>query len=374
MNFKDGLSKQLELRRENKSLRQLILKKDLTDFTSNDYLGLARSEELKNLIEDKAKELNANGATGSRLLSGNSVYAEHVEHLLAQIFRSERSLIFNSGYMANLAVLSCLPQRGDTILYDELSHASIKDGARLGLAKRFSFKHNNLSDLESKLKTATGNVFIAVESVYSMDGDTCPLKELVTLAEKYGAQIILDEAHSTGVIGPKGSGLSCSLGLEDKISIRIYTFGKAMGIHGAAVACDQLFRDYLINFARPFIYTTALPPHSIASIEMAFSYLSEHIYLQKQASNRVKYFNNLFKQRLSHKFSRTSLDHPIQTIVIPGNDQVKETATNLQNEGYDVRAILSPTVKKGEERLRICLHIYNSDVDISGLIHSLAAL
>ncbi|ELR73524.1 8-amino-7-oxononanoate synthase [Fulvivirga imtechensis AK7] len=374
MNFKDRLSKQLESRKENQSLRHLTVKPGLIDFTSNDYLGFARSKALKNLIDDKVKELNTNGATGSRLLSGNSAYTEKVEHYLAQIFKSQNSLIFNSGYSANLAVLSSLPQRGDTILYDELSHASIKDGARLSLANRYSFRHNDLDDLESKLKTATGNAFIAVESIYSMDGDACPLEDLVTLSEKYQAQVILDEAHSTGVIGPQGSGLSCELHLQDKISIRVYTFGKAMGIHGAAVACDQLLRDYLVNFARPFIYTTALSPHSITSIEMAFTYLSSHIHLQDQAKDRVKYFNTQFTQYLASRFTRTSLDHPIQTIVIPGNDQAKGIANYLQNKGYDIRAILSPTVKKGEERLRICLHIYNSDDDISGLIHSLAVL
>lgn len=374
MKLKDRLANQLESRRKNQSLRQLSVTSGLIDFTSNDYLGLSRSKELQDLISNLAKEQTGNGATGSRLLSGNSAYTEKVETMLAQVLGAERVLIFNSGYTANLAVLSSLPQRGDTILYDDLAHACIKDGARLSLANRYSFRHNDPDDLEQKLKTAKGNVFIVAESVYSMDGDICPLPEITAIADHYNAHIVLDEAHGTGILGPNGSGLSGQLGLNDKVDIRVYTFGKAMGIHGAAVACDDLFYQYLINFARPFIYTTALTPHSIASIEGAFSYLQDHITLQSEARQRVRCFIDLFDKELSHKFQRTSSVHPVQGILVPGNEAARKAAQHLQQDGFDVRPIMSPTVKEGEERLRVCLHIYNSDNDISGLIHSLAAL
>lgn len=374
MNLEDKLKKQLESRKQNLSYRKLSLPGKLVDFISNDYLGLARSKELASLINSRHHNVHHNGSTGSRLLSGNSALVESTEAQLYQVFASESALIFNSGYTANMAVLSSIPQRGDTIIYDELAHASIKDGARLSVAKRLSFKHNNLQDLESKIGSAEGNIFIVVESVYSMDGDFCPLKQLVDLAKKYSAHIILDEAHTTGLIGNSGSGFAVKLGLEKDILIRIYTFGKAMGIHGAAVACDSYLTEYLINFSRPFIYTTALSPHSILSISSAFTYLAKHTFLQTEINDRINLFNKLFTQKVGNRLKRPAHDHPIQAIIIPGNDRVKAAAIHLQSSGYDVRPILSPTVKIGEERLRICLHTFNSDDDISGLIHSLAAL
>ncbi|UII32593.1 pyridoxal phosphate-dependent aminotransferase family protein [Fulvivirga ulvae] len=374
MNLKERLDKQLEARKQNQSYRTLTLSENLIDFISNDYLGLARSPELAYLINSQNERTHKNGSTGSRLLSGNSALTESTEAQLCKIFASEGSLIFNSGYSANLAVLSSIPQRGDTIIYDELAHASIKDGIRLSLAKRLSFRHNNLKDLEQKIISAEGNVFIAVESAYSMDGDFCPLQELVQLSQKYDSHIILDEAHTTGLIGASGGGLAVKLGLEKDVLVRIYTFGKAMGIHGACVACDNYLKEYLINFARPFIYTTALSPHSILSISNAFSYLEKHESLQRRIEDQVKLFNKLFTNKIGDQLKRPACDHPIQAIIIPGNDQVKAAARHLQLSGYDVRPILSPTVKVGEERLRICLHTFNSDDDISGLINSLANL
>lgn len=337
----------------------------LVDFTSNDYLGLARSEELYYSVEKKLEQLSIkqNGATGSRLLSGNNAYTESVEEKLAEIFLAESALIINSGYTANVAVLSAIPQRGDMILYDERAHASLKDGARLSLAKRFSFRHNDLNDLELKLKNATGRKYIVVESIYSMDGDECPLSELVSLAEQYGAFIILDEAHSTGVVGKNGSGLAVALGVQDKIAVRIYTFGKAMGIHGACIVGTKIITQYMINFARPFIYTTALPPHAIASIDMAFAYLQQHIDLQETLAKNVV----LFLESTRTILNRTSSRSAIQTALFPGNENVRRVADQLQQKGFDVRPILSPTVAEGAERLRICLHSFNTSDEITKL-------
>jgi 8-amino-7-oxononanoate synthase len=368
VNLDNWLNIKLSERKAQNLFRTLKSPSGLLDFCSNDYLGLARSKELTNLINNKLEKLNLpNGATGSRLLSGNSVYTEEVEQKLSSIFKSESSLIFNSGYTANLAVLSSIPQKGDTILYDELAHACIKDGARLSLSNRYSFKHNNLEDLEQKLKKATGKKFIAVESVYSMDGDLCPLVELVKLAEKYDASIILDEAHSTGVCGVNGSGLATSLGLTSKIAIRVYTFGKGIGCHGACVAGDKNLIEYLINFARPFIYTTALPPHSIASIECAFDYLNNNITLQDLLKKKI----SLFKTHLHPSINSIESKSSIQAIVIPGNEYARSVANNLQSKLFDVRPILSPTVPQGSERLRICLHTYNTDDEIISLTKAL---
>lgn len=368
----NSLKQKLAAREQEDSLRKLSQSSGLIDFSSNDYLGLARSKELFDQIHQKAVSLDSrNGATGSRLLSGNSAFTEAAEQKLARIFKSEEALIFNSGYTANLAVLSSIPQRHDTIIYDELAHACIKDGARLSLARNFSFKHNDLEDLESKLsRILEGNIFIAVESIYSMDGDQCPLNELTKLAEKYNATIIIDEAHSTGSIGSNGAGLTVDLGLESKIAIRIYTFGKAMGIHGACIVGSKVVRDYLINFARPFIYTTALPPHSIASIECAFDFLRENISLQKTLRSRV----DLFLSRTKSLTNRVAGTSSIQTALFPGNLNVKKAAAALQQAGLDVRPILSPTVPTGSERLRICIHTYNTDNEIILLASTLEQL
>jgi 8-amino-7-oxononanoate synthase len=352
-------------RKEQQSLRALTAPAGKLDFTSNDYLGLARSEEIyeETLKRLRNLHLKKNGATGSRLLSGNSAYTQQVETSLAERFKADAALIFNSGYSANLAVLSSIPQRGDTILYDELAHACIKDGARLSLAQRFSFHHNDLADLEQKIKRATGRIFIAVESIYSMDGDQCPLAELVKIAESSGATIILDEAHSTGVLGAGGSGLAVSVGLEKKIGIRVYTFGKAMGVHGACVVGSAPLCEYLINFARPFIYTTALPPHSIASIECAFNSLDNSPGLQSLLAEKIK----LFQNSVTDMSNRTTSNSAIQTALFPGNENVRRAAAYFQERGFDIRPILSPTVPLGEERLRICLHTYNEDDDIKKL-------
>ncbi|HEU5292842.1 MAG TPA: pyridoxal phosphate-dependent aminotransferase family protein [Cyclobacteriaceae bacterium] len=368
--LENKLLSKLSARKQENSLRKLSVFQGRIDFSSNDYLGLARSEGLFKQIQIKAESLpHRNGATGSRLLSGNSAYAEEVEKKLASIFKSESALIFNSGYAANQGVLSSIPQKGDTILYDELAHACIRDGARLSMASRFPFLHNNLSDLEERLKRAQGNIFIAVESIYSMDGDVCPLQELVTLAEKYSATIILDEAHSTGVVGKDGAGLAVSLGIETKIPIRIYTFGKAMGVHGACVAGSNNLIDYLINFSRTFIFTTALSPHSIASIDCAFEYLAINLNKQQHLNDRVRHFIEISD---SLKIQKLRSNTQIQGVVIPGNERIRKVAQELQSNGFDVRPILSPTVAQGSERLRICLHTFNSLEEITQLVQQLS--
>ena len=218
--FQDLLNKDLQTRQVNGSLRSLkIPASGLSDFSSNDYLGLARSKELSSQIEAswESSPDKSNGSTGSRLLTGNTSVVEDVEHTLAGLFKGEAALLFNSGYTANLAVLSCIPKRRDTILYDELAHASVKDGMRLSLATRQAFRHNDLHDLEKKLTKAQGNIFVVVESIYSMDGDTAPLTDLTSLCVQYKAHLIVDEAHSTGIYGSNGNGLCCDLNIDQKI-------------------------------------------------------------------------------------------------------------------------------------------------------------
>lgn len=352
-------------------LRTLTTEKLPVDFVSNDYLGLSGSEELATRIEKKHRSLGIrNGSTGSRLLAGNSEYAEYLEDKLSRLFKAESALVFNSGYTANLAVLSSVPQKGDTIIYDHLAHSSIKDGARLSMANRYSFRHNDLNDLEQKLKISKGKPFIVVESIYSMDGDESPLAAVCALSEKYNASVILDEAHSTGVLGPGGAGLSVSQDLQDKIDIRVYTFGKAMGTHGACVAGSSLLRTYLVNFARPFIYSTALSQHHLVSIECAFDYLSEHLHLQQILRQQT----DLFLLETKNTTNRISSRSAIQTLLFPGVSNVKQAATHLQQQGFDIRPIVYPTVSEGTERLRICLHTFNTTAEIKRLATALAQL
>lgn len=344
---------------------------ELIDFSSNDYLGLARSEELKNDIIQTYTGMSStkNGSTGSRLLTGSSPMVEKTENELTQLFHSEAGLLFSSGYMANLAFFSAVPQKGDTILYDELSHACIKDGCRLSLAQKFPFRHNDLHQLEQKLSRATGEIYIACEAVYSMDGDFAPLTELTALAKRYSAKLVVDEAHSTGVFGLHGSGLVNALGLSDQVYASIYTFGKAMGVHGAFVSGSQTLREFLINFARPFIYTTSPSDFECLSVSQAFHSLKNSNDLQQALLSNIELFRKLADGKLPLVQSESS----IQAILVPGNDNVKHLSKTLREAGYDVRPILSPTVKQSEERLRVCLHAYNSEEEIAGLVNVLAA-
>lgn len=362
------LSKQLDQRLRDDHLRTLPSPSPLFDFTSNDYLGLARSPELfeaiQKTMENGAAKLN--GATGSRLLSGNSDLTMRAESELARRFHGEAALILNSGYVANIALLSSLPSRGDTLVYDERVHASIKDGGRLSLAHRFSFRHNDLNDLDEKLRTAKGQRFIVVESIYSMDGDESPLKAIGSLAEKYDAALVVDEAHSTGVCGDGGSGIAVLENIHEACAARVYTFGKAMGVHGACVVGSKALIDYLINYSRPFIYTTALPPHSIVSIQESFKFLDLHPELPAVANQRVQFYGKMSEGMIASATPTT-----IQTCIIPGNSKVRAAASELAQRGFDVRPILSPTVKEGQERLRICLHTFNTEQQIAGLVNAL---
>ncbi len=360
----DFIRQKLAQRLLDDNFRVLKTASGLVDFCSNDYLGFARSEKLKALVQTEIEKYPhyLNGSGGSRLLSGNTVFVEELEQQIANFHQAEAGLIFNSGYDANLGLFSALPQRGDTIITDELAHACIIDGARLSLANRFSFKHNDLNDLEKKLKNAKGICYVAVESVYSMDGDFAPLIEMAALVAKYKANLIVDEAHATGVFG---SGLVQQLNLENNVFARTVTFGKALGSHGAIVLGSNNLRNYLINFARPFIYTTAPSFHQLLTTKMAYQLLKNSEEEQKQLTKLVGLFKKEVQKK--HPYQLIESNSPIQSILIPGNLNAKNLANYLQENGFDVRAILSPTVGAGTERLRICIHSYNTFEEITKL-------
>ena len=366
------LQQKLNERIENGLLRKLSTTSLPFDFCSNDYLGFANSSILKDMIDEQSKQLVdlKNGSGGSRLLSGNHSYTEKTEQFISKFHHAESGLIFNSGYDANIGLLSSIPQRGDTIITDELIHASLIDGARLSHAERFKFKHNDLVDLEIKLKNAKGLIYVVIESVYSMDGDISPLLEISKLCKKYDANLIVDEAHATGVVGKQGRGLVSQLNLENDIFARIVTFGKAIGTHGAIILGSDTLRNYLINFSRSFIYTTAAPLHNIISVNCAYQLLAKgdfEILIQQ----KIALYNDLMADINLPIIKNESA---IQTILFNSNETAKNAASKLQSKGFNVKAILSPTVAVGKERLRICLHIYNTDQEITDLVKELKSI
>lgn len=373
-NFPEKLHKKLEERKANNALRQLGTQNNLIDFSSNDYLGFSKSESIFNTTHNylNAHNITDNGATGSRLLSGNHPLYALVETQLCEFHNSESALVFNSGYNANVGFFSSVPQRGDIILYDEYIHASIRDGINMSNAKAYKFKHNNLDDLDEMLKRVQHDetVFIVTESVFSMDGDSPDLVALSQISKKNKAFLIIDEAHAVGVFGENGSGLIQKLNLENDVFARIVTFGKAMGCHGAAVLGSDSLTQYLVNFSRSFIYTTALSPHSLVAIHLAYNELVISKELEKLHQN-IQYFKSeLVKNQLENIFIESQ--STIHCCIISGNAKVKAIAKKLQEQGFDVKPILSPTVPKGQERLRFCLHSYNSKDQIAKVLHLLA--
>ena len=363
-NIKDKIRNKLSNREEQSSLRSLSDNSNLIDFCSNDYLGFAKTLPCKKSTKQ--------GATGSRLISGNSSQFESLEQKIAKFHNAEAGLIFNSGYDANIGLFSCIADKGDTIIYDQYIHASIRDGIRLSNARSFSFEHNNIDGLEKKLQQASGHILVAIESVYSMDGDKAPLEKIVAVCEKYKADIILDEAHATGVLGKNGAGLAQSLNLESKIFARVHTFGKAMGCHGAIVLGSDDLRQYLINFARSFIYTTALSEHNLNAIQSAYEKLNGAEEIIGQLHDNIGLFQSLLSKNLQSKLIPST--SPIQGILVPGNKNAKKAEVELQAKGLDIRAILHPTVQKGAERIRICIHSFNTKEEIKMCVECIEKL
>ncbi len=371
------LDRKLGERREQDSLRRLRLPEGKTDFCSNDYLGIVKRGllSLQGRGEGNAQRELAHGSAGSRLLAGNYALIEEVEQALAAFHQAETGLLFNSGYDANVGVLSCIPQRGDVILYDQLSHASIRDGIRLSFAHSFSFAHNDTGDLAQRLESIRSSanavaresreprLFVVTESLFSMDGDLAPLAQILALCRQYDAHLILDEAHATGIIGDRGEGLAQEMGLHGNCLARIHTFGKAVGCHGAIVLGSERLRQFLINFSRPLIYTTALPPASVAAVAEAYR-LFPSMHTERELLRRL-----IARFREAPiGYERLNSQSPIQVVMVPGNSAARELADRLQAAGLDIRPILYPTVPKGSERLRIVLHAFNTEPEIDQLI------
>lgn len=350
-------------------LRSLKDFSHLIDFTSNDTLGFSRSPDLRaEIASEWAKGNYPLGSTGSRLLSGHSALVQSIEEEIARFHGAESTLLFNSGFDANVGLLSSIARTGDTIFYDELIHASSRDGIKLSPGQSFPFRHGDLKHLEARLNRTTGRRFVAVESLYSMDGDYAALEAISALCEKYGAHLIVDEAHSTGIRG-NGCGYVQELGLEEKIFARIHTFGKALGQHGAAVVGPKELKEYLVNFSRPLIYSTALPPHSLIAIRTAYRKLGRAHEERKTLNQLIATFNSLTETQIPGFFLPSF--SPIQCCMIPGVLRTRMVAERVQKEGFDVRPIVFPTVAQGKERIRITLHCFNSEAEVHDLVTAL---
>lgn len=371
--FPENLQNKINTREQSHTKRHLVASNHLIDFSSNDYLGFSKNETLFQQTHQMLWDQNCkqNGATGSRLLSGNHKLYPQTETLIASFHKSEAALIFNSGYDANIGFFSAVPQKGDLILYDALIHASIRDGIAMSLAKAYKFEHNNLEALENLLikhQESYANIYVVTETIFSMDGDGPDLKTMTKITAENGAYLVVDEAHALGVLGTRGEGLVSALGLQDMVFAQIVTFGKALGCHGAAIVGSTLLKEYLVNFSRSLIYTTALPPHAIANIYQAYTLLEASSKTIESLKENIAFFKGLSKDLMLNFIKSNSA---IQSILILGNHRVKAIAAELQAQGFDVKPILSPTVKASEERLRFCLHSFNTTTEIESVLNAL---
>ncbi|RWN48709.1 8-amino-7-oxononanoate synthase [Mesorhizobium sp.] len=342
------------------------------DFSSNDYLGLAASKRLGDAVAAAIARGTPVGATGSRLLRGNAPEHEQLEADAATFFGAERALFFGSGYIANFALLTALPQKGDLLVLDELAHASMHEGAQAGRAEFVVAKHNDVDAVDEAItrwraEGGTGRVWIAVESLYSMDGDRAPMECIVALADRHEAFLVVDEAHATGVWGPDGRGLAAALEGRDNI-VALHTCGKALGASGALVTGPRTLCDYLVNRCRPFICATAPSPLMAVAARQALAMLSDEPMRRVQLQERVAFAG----RQLAERCGVTPSGSQIQPFVIGDNRRTMAVAAALQARGFDIRCIRPPTVPEGTSRLRISLTLNVGEVAISAMVEALA--
>ena len=350
----------LEARKRTYTLRRLpeVMPRGI-DFASNDYLGFAREPLPAELFEGP----QFSGATGSRLLTGNREATEALEAQWAIDLQGEAALLFSSGYALNSGIFSALCQPEDILLVDEAAHASLKAGCRLSRAALYYFRHNDLFHLQTKLarlhlaRKPHQAIVIVVESLYSMDGDVAPLREVVELAETYNAHVVVDEAHGLGTLGT-GRGLSVDAGVASRCLARIYGFGKALGCQGAVVVGSSLLRDMVVNFCPSFLYTTALSPVLQTMIKYRLHQLQAEPHRITQLQQNIAY---------------AQVQSPIVSFRPPRGISVHALVQEVQRKGFWVFPIVSPTVQRGTERIRICLHAMHTKTQIDALWEALGS-
>jgi len=342
----------------------------LVNFSSNDYLGLANNPKVKKAYLTAAEKFGV-GSGSAHLICGHSSEHHALEEELADFTGRERALVFSTGYMANLGAISALVGKGDAVFQDKLNHASLLDGGKLSEAKQRRYLHNNTERLQQLLKQSEAKKKLIIsDGVFSMDGDTANLTELATLAEQHDAALMIDDAHGIGVLGKKGAGLVEQQGLnQQQVPILMATLGKALGTAGAFIAGSEELIEFLIQRARPYIYTTAPPPAVMAATRASLQLCQQETWRRDKLQQLIRHF-----RMQADQLGLTLLDSntPIQPIIIADNEKAMKASESLFGEGFLVTAIRSPTVPKGSERLRITLTAEHSEEQIDGLLESLA--
>ena len=360
-------------RLSNAGRRRCLISRKGHDFSSNDYLALAGEPRLKQSLLQAIGRGVPLGSGGSRLLGGNHIEHEALEEEAARFFQCEAAIYFSSGYAANSTLLSTLPQRGDLVVHDALIHASAHEGLRLGRAASLAASHNDVDDVARTIRKwrgegGKGQVWIAVESLYSMDGDRAPLADLYKLANQTDAILLVDEAHATGVYGPKGRGLAADYdGCENVITLR--TCGKALGCEGALVCGPAVARDILVNRGRGFIFSTAPSPLMAAAVRAALHILAEEPERRDQLHALVAHASD---QLESCGAIRTGSQ--ILPVIIGEDERTMKVAASLQEAGFDVRGIRPPTVAPGTSRLRVSITLNTTKEDIEDLASAIERL
>lgn len=340
---------------------------------SNDYLGLATDLRIREAVISALAEGSPVASTGSRLLSGNADVWEELESEIAQFMGSEAALYFNSGYSANAGMLAALIRPSDIVFSDSANHASIIDGLRLSRARKVIFPHCDMDSLERELRkdSSGGQKFIVTESIFSMDGDRAPISELVAIAERYGAELIIDEAHATGVVGPQGKGLVAAAGLSDRVLVTIHPSGKALASMGGFVCCSEKLKQYLVNHARTFIFSTALPPYIAWQTRAAIRIVAA---ADRQRSDLATLAAFLREKLREAGFDIGNSDAQIVPIFLGENECAVRCAAALNEAGFGVRPIRPPSVPAGTARLRISLNAKLSTADLARFADALVSI
>ncbi|MFJ7355921.1 8-amino-7-oxononanoate synthase [Phyllobacterium sp. NPDC097923] len=356
---------------ERRGRRRSLMPNGGIDFTSNDYLGFAQSQRIRSAIAAAMERGVPAGSGGSRLLRGN--HAEHalLEEEAAAFFGSQRMLYFSTGYAANAALFSTLPQRGDLIVHDALIHASAHEGIAASRAQAVAARHNDVGSFENELAKwrkagGSGHAWIAVESLYSMDGDRAPLAELAALADRYDSFLVIDEAHATGVFGENGCGLATGLERRDNV-VLLHTCGKALGVSGALLGASAVICDYLMNRARSFIYSTAPSPLMAAGVREALKMLAE----EPRRRLDLHRLSTFARSYLAEPIGMGGSGSHILPIMIGGTIRALRIAERMRAEGFDIRAIRPPTVPEGTARLRIAITLNVDETAISRMLDCL---
>jgi 8-amino-7-oxononanoate synthase len=342
------------------------------DFTSNDYLGLAESPELRKAAADALARGVPLGAGGSRLLRGNHPEHKALEAEAAAFFGAESALYFGGGFMANFSIFATLPQKSDLVVYDELIHASVHQGVRAGRAGHTAVAHNDAAAFEDAIRHwrkdgGMGRPWIAVETLYSMDGDRAPLADLVAIAERHDGMLMLDEAHATGVYGPEGRGLGTALEGRPNV-MSLHTCGKALGVMGGLVCAPRTLRDFLVNRCRPFIYATAPSPLMAATVRAALQLCRNQPERRERLSRLVAHAGVELRRLCDLEPSGSQ----IQPVVVGTDQRAVAIAAAMRAHGYDIRAIRPPTVPEGTSRLRIALTLNVSEAVVGEMLAVLA--